>query len=95
MAEQIDWVGFDAAKKAKAFKDIRNTQDQVAKRKAELCESILLRCNNVHDTLRSGGTINQIRAWKWDREVALKIRSNKRSSVGDLESALNMMEKHK
>ena len=95
MSEQIDWVGFDAAKKAKAFKDIRNTQDAVAKRKAELCESIRVLCNYAPDSLKSGGSINAVAAWKRDRAAAMKVMANKRSSVGELESALNMMAKHK
>lgn len=86
---QLDWVG---EPQAQPFKDIRNTRGSVAEEKARICLLLGARINTIPAMVRDG-TIDQTRAWKRDREAAAKVCANKRSSVGDLESALNSMAK--
>jgi hypothetical protein len=88
---QVDWVGDMPQKKCK---DIRNTQAQDAERKAVLCKSIKDRCNTIPEILKGDGTIDQVRKWKTDRETALKFCASRKSSVGDLEAALNLMARY-
>ena len=90
--KQLDWVG-DV--KEKPFKDIRNQRDAIAEEKARLCLLIKERCNKAPKSIMSGGSINEVSNWKRDREAALKVCSNKRSSAGDLEAALNSMARWK
>jgi hypothetical protein len=87
---QTDWIG-DVPKPK--FKDIGNTRNSVAEEKARLCLLLTRRCNSAPASLKSGGSISEVRAWKADREAALKVCASKRSSVGDLEFSLNSMAK--
>lgn len=85
---QSDWIGDIPRPK---FKDIRNTRDVIAEEKARLCLLLTQRCNAVPTKLKGGGSITEVRAWKADREAALKVCASKQSSVAALGSALNMM----
>ena len=88
---QADWVG---GVSEPAFKDIANTRSVVAERKAELCLLIKKRCGIVPASV-ADGSIGVVRDWKASRESALKACGNWRSSVGNLEAALNSMARFK
>ena len=87
--EQTDWVG--DALKAKIAKDIRDQRDAVAAEKARLCLRITELCRTIPQKLRSGGSVQDVQHWKAEREKCLKVSGNKRSSVHELEAAMNVM----
>lgn len=88
---QVDWVG---GVPEPVFIDIANKRDTRAQRKAHLCLLITQRCNTVPTSV-ANGSIDIVRAWKAARERALKVCASQRSSVGDLEAALNSMARFK
>ena len=87
--EQTDWVG--DARKAKVAKDIRDQRDAVAAEKARLCLRITELCRTIPPKLKTGGFVHEVRQWKEAREKCLKVSANKRSSVHELEAAMNIM----
>lgn len=88
--EQLDWV---SEPKTRPFRDIRNTRDTTAQEKARLCLLIGKAMNTVPASLKSGGSINQVMAWKRERAEVEKVVNSKRASVSELEAALNKIRK--
>lgn len=86
--QQLDWVGEPERRK---FKDIRNTRDTIAEEKARLCLLIGEAMNKVPPKLKSGGSVNDVRSWRSDRAEVEKVVKSKRSSIHELEAALNKM----
>ena len=75
------------------FIDIRPQRDSVADEKAQL----VLQLNGLVKRVPSainGASVNRVRAWKLERESALKVLSSKRSSRTELQRAINMMREY-
>ena len=89
--QQLDWVG---EPQRKPFKDIRNTRESSAEEKARLALELGSMCNTCPAAIKNGGTINQVREWKRDREAAMKVAGNKRASIHDLTAAINSMRRY-
>jgi hypothetical protein len=86
--QQIDWIG---APQRKPFKDINNTRESTAQEKARLALELGNICNTCPASIKSGGSINDVRNWKHARESAMKVAGNARSSVNELTAAINSM----
>lgn len=86
--QQTDWVG-DV--KARKFKDIRNTRPTNAEEKAAQLLRLGELINKIPDSIKSGGTVDQVRSWKKDRDAAAKIAGNSKSSVNEITAAIHNM----
>ena len=84
---QLDWVGGAPERK---FKDIRNQRESIAEQKAHLCKRIGELCNKVPPKI-ANGSINITREWRATRDAAMKTAGSSRSSINQLEQALNSM----
>ena len=87
---QLDWVGGAGGAPEQKFKDIRNQRTSVAEQKAHLCKRIGELCNKVPAKI-ANGSINITREWRATRDAAMKTAGSSRSSVNQLEQALNSM----
>jgi hypothetical protein len=86
--QQLDWVG---EPQRKPFKDIRNTRETSAEEKARLALQLGVMCNTCPPSIKSGGSVNDVRNWKHARAEAMKVAGNKRASVHELTAAINSM----
>jgi hypothetical protein len=87
---QFDWVG---GEKEPAFKDIRNTRDKTAEEKAKALLRLGERINTIPQSIKTGGSVNDVRAWKESRDAAAKVAKNSRSSLNELEAAFSSMQR--
>lgn len=81
---QIDWIGDTPSK---PFRDIRNQRPTVAERKAELALEIRTLALRPPPSVVNG-SVQFVRRWRAVQEAAMKVSSNSRSSVVDLELAI-------
>ena len=88
--KQIDFIG-GVSVAGRPFKDIRSTRSTTAERKAELVLSLGKLINKAPPRIASGGSIDQVRAWRTVRDQAAKVAGNSRSSVFELEGAITRM----
>lgn len=87
--QTVDWIGIEASKRRRAiFKD---TRDAIAEQKAVALLQLGELINHIPPRIKSGGTVADVREWKASRTSAAKIAANSRSSVNDLNSAINNM----
>lgn len=86
-----DLFGFSAPRAP--FVDIRNQRDSVADEKATLVFQLNALVKHVPASI-NGSSVNRVRAWKAERESALKVLSNKRSSRTELQRAINVMREY-
>ena len=89
---QEDWVG--GLPPAKPFKDIRNQRSKTAERKAVLNRQLGVLLNAIPSALKSGGSINAVRDWRACANKQMKVYRNSRSSVFELEQAINALRPH-
>ncbi len=92
MSNQVDWVGA-AAGEPSAFRDIRNQRASIAEEKAERALRLGRLCMSIPPAIRSGGSVNLVREWQQARSAAAKVAGNKRSSVAELDAAINNMQR--
>lgn len=74
------------------FVDIRNTRDRVAEEKARLCKSLNELLRRAPSSI-SSGSVQTVRQWQAEHKAALKVLGSKQSSVQQLSSALNTMQR--
>lgn len=86
-----DLFGFEQPRAA--FVDIRNQRDSVADEKATLVYQLNALVKRVPASI-NGASVNTVRAWKAERESALKVLSNKRSSRTELQRAVNTLREY-
>lgn len=89
---QHDWIGGPQTDE-KPFKDIRNQRSTVAEEKARLCLELGVLINRVPQSVRNG-SVNITRQWRADRDKAAKVAASSRSSVQELNSAINSMTRY-
>ncbi len=88
--KQVDWVG--DMPPSPPFKDMKNVRQSTAERKAELSlalRDLLMRAPHPGRI----ESVNGVRQYKLEREIALKVAANTRSTVPQLEGAFNTMTK--
>ncbi len=83
---QTDWVGVDPV----AFKDLPNMRATTAQKKAELC-LVLGGLINKAPKLDLIASVNKTREFVATRTAAAKIAGSMRSTVPELEGAINRM----
>lgn len=86
-----DLFGFEYPQPA--FADIKNQRDSVADEKATLIYQLNALVKRVPASI-NGASVNRVRAWKVERENALKVLSSKRSSRTELQRAINVMREY-
>lgn len=75
------------------FVDIRSQRDSVADEKATLVYQLNALVKRVPASI-NGASVNKVRAWKVERESALKVLSSKRSSRTELQRAINTLREY-
>lgn len=73
------------------FKDIRNTRESVAARKAELLMTLGGLIRKVPACVLGGG-IQTTQMWAADQKAAAKVAASKTASVPDIEKAITTMQ---
>lgn len=90
MTMQADWVGTPALTPPQ-FRDIRNQRPGVAEQKATKLLQLGALLKRVPAKVR-GGSVQCVRQWRAQHAKATKVAGNPRSSVTEIESAINAME---
>lgn len=73
------------------FKDIRNTRESVAARKAELLMTLGALIRKVPPCITGGG-IEATQMWVADQKASAKVAASKTASVPDIERAIATMQ---
>lgn len=50
--------------------------------------------NKIPPEIKAGGSINLVREWSASRKTAARVAGNSRSSVGEIQSAINNMARY-
>lgn len=92
MTSQLDFVG--APEQAPSpFRDIGNTRDSTAQEKARLCLELGRLIRAIPPQIKSGGSVNDVGAWKDDLAKSTKVAGSARASTQELRSAISRMQK--
>lgn len=86
-----DLFGYQS--QVKITKDISDQRPSVAEQKAILCKRLGELLRKAPESICSGD-VKTVREWKIHHEAAKKKFQNSRSSVNELQSAINQMESY-
>ena len=89
--KQMDWVG-EAAQKEGAARSVRNMREAVAAEKAQLCLVLGELVNRIPPHIKGCASIQDVRAWRKDRDAAAKSLGGLRTSANELRGCISRME---
>jgi len=89
MSAQTDFIG--GLPPPAPFRDIRNTRPTVASEKAERLLELGRLITTVPGSVKTGGSVEQVRRWKHELGLSKKVAANSRASVNEINSAISRM----